>query len=78
MTVKQAEAGTLVIPAPTDEVKDWPVIGERVCEIWQSASVDLPETARKFQPQVQTLGRKIISGLGDLGGALVQTVRLVE
>ncbi|MGB8331256.1 MAG: AI-2E family transporter [Polyangiales bacterium] len=71
---QQAEAGTLVIPAPTDEVKDWPVIGERVYEIWQNASVDLQNTAQKFQPQIRSLARKIMSGAGDLAGALGQTV----
>ena len=71
---KQAEAGTLVIPPPTDQVREWPVIGQRVYEIWQSASDDLRTTAETFQPQIRNVARKIISAVGDLAGGLGQTV----
>ena len=71
---KQAEAGTLVIPPPTDEVREWPVIGERVYEIWQNTSDDLRITAEEFQPEIRNVAQKIISAVGDLAGGLGQTV----
>ena len=72
--VKNAQAGTLVIPAPTEKVKEWPLIGEKVYALWQSATVDLEGTARKLQPQLRKLGEKVISGVSGLGRALVQTI----
>jgi predicted PurR-regulated permease PerM len=72
--IKSAQAGTLVIPAPTDKVKEWPLIGERAYALWQSATVDLEGTAKRLQPQLRNLGEKIISGVSDLGRALVQTI----
>lgn len=72
--VKKAEAGTLVIPPPTEKVKDWPLIGERAYDLWYGASVDLAGTAAKLQPQLRNLGERIVSGVGGVGGALVQTL----
>ncbi len=72
--VKNAQAGTLVIPAPTDKVKEWPLIGERVYAAWQGATVDLEGTAKRLQPQLRKLGEMVISGVSGLGRALVQTI----
>ena len=72
--VKKAEAGTLVIPAPTELVKTWPLVGERVHALWHGASMDLEGTIAKLQPQVQDLGQAIVSGVSDIGKALVQTL----
>jgi predicted PurR-regulated permease PerM len=73
-TRKQAEAGMLVIPPPTEKVRDWPLIGEQVYEIWQKASVNLEDTAQTLEPQIRNLARRIIAGVSELGGALVQTI----
>jgi predicted PurR-regulated permease PerM len=72
--VKKIEAGTLEIPPPTDEVKSWPLIGEKTHAIWQSASVDLKGTADKLQPQLRNFGETVVSAVGGLGGALVHTI----
>ena len=72
--VKKAEAGTLVIPAPTEQVKTWPVIGERVHALWYGASVDLEGTIAKLQPQVHDLGQSIVSGVSEIGKAFAQTL----
>lgn len=70
----QAEAGTLVVPPPTEKVKDWPVIGDRTYDLWQSASVNLQATAQKMEPQLRAIARKIASSVGSVTRSLVQTV----
>ncbi len=72
--VKKAEAGTLVIPPPTDKVKDWPLIGDKVHALWQGASNDLKGTLEKLQPQVRNLGQSIVKGVSGIGVALLQTL----
>jgi predicted PurR-regulated permease PerM len=74
---QQAEAGTLVIPPPTDKVKEWPVIGEKAYTLWQSASVDFEETAQKLRPQLRGLAQKIAASVSGLGRALIQTILAV-
>ena len=32
------------LPAPPENIKDWPVIGEKVYDLWQSASINLEQT----------------------------------
>jgi predicted PurR-regulated permease PerM len=72
--VQKAQAGTLEIPPPTDKVKTWPLIGEKVYVAWESASEDLAGTAQKLQPQLGHFAQKIVSSVGGLGAALVQTL----
>jgi hypothetical protein len=38
---KRLEAGTLTIPPPSEKVRDWPLIGGDVDEVWQLASTNL-------------------------------------
>ena len=72
--VKRAQAGTLVIPAPTEKVKDWPLIGEKTHALWLGASTDLAGTLEKLQPQVRNFGEAIIRGVSGVGMALLQTL----
>ncbi len=72
--VKKAQAGTLTVPPPTEKVKDWPLVGERVHALWLGASTDLAGTLEKLQPQVRNLGQKIIAGVSEIGVALLQTL----
>jgi predicted PurR-regulated permease PerM len=72
--VEDAQAGTLVIPAPTEKVKEWPLVGEKVYALWQSATVDLQGTAKTLQPQLLKLVEKVISGVSGLGRALLETI----
>ena len=72
--VKQAEAGTLDIPAPTEKVKSWPLIGEKAYAWWENAHLDLSGTMAKLQPQLGRLGQFIIRSVGGLGLAILNCV----
>ncbi len=62
--------GTLTIPHPEEEIKEWPVIGEKLYYTWQSASVNLEQTAVKHKDQLIQAGsiaaKSILSSAGDL------------
>jgi predicted PurR-regulated permease PerM len=65
------DSGTLTIPPPTEKVKDWPVIGEKLYDLWYNASVNLVQTVMKYKDQLIALGSKIGSGiLGAVGGII--------
>ena len=65
------DSGTLTIPPPTEKVKDWPIIGSRLYDLWYNASVNLVETVMKYQEQIIALGSKIGTGiLGAVGGII--------
>lgn len=66
--------GTLTIPAPTEKVKEWPLIGESLYAAWQSASLNLKQFIIQYKDQLIDVGRKIGTGiLGALNG-IVQII----
>jgi predicted PurR-regulated permease PerM len=72
--VKQAADGTLNIPPPTEQAREWPVIGEKFYALWESAHNDLQTTIEKLQPQIGKFGRSVVASVSDLGKALILTL----
>lgn len=68
------DAGTLTVPPPSDSVKDWPAIGEKVHAIWLQASLDLQALGTKYADQVKGLANWLAGSIAALGGALLQTI----
>jgi len=66
------DSGTLSIPAPTENVKEWPVIGEKLYTAWQNVSVDLEQTIIKNKEQLTELGTKLAKGILSTTGAVIQ------
>jgi len=66
--------GTLVVPPPSESVKEWPGVGESVYTTWSQASSDLEETVTKHRDQLNSFGNKLVGIAASLGGAVVQTV----
>mgnify|MGYP006287054685 CR=1 FL=1 len=66
------ESGTLTIPPPSDEVADWPFIGQKVYDLWQQASDNLASVATKFKDQISTLAKSLISGFLGIGADIVK------
>jgi len=65
--VTNLENDTLKVPPPSDQIKDWPVIGARLHKSWTQASVDLEDTLKKFAPQLKKAGGMM---LGKVGGGV--------
>ena len=72
--VKQAEAGTLEIPPPTEKVKTWPLIGPKTYALWEAAHLDLAGTMAKLQPQLGRLGQFVVRSVSGLGVGLLKCV----
>ena len=52
----KAKEGSLHLPLPTDSVRDWPLIGERVYATWSLASSNFTELFHRFEPVVLETG----------------------
>jgi predicted PurR-regulated permease PerM len=65
-------AGNPTLPPPSDSVKTWPVIGEKLYEIWYSASTDLGQTILKYKSELVGVGSKIAKGIISVGGGILQ------
>jgi len=47
------EAGELNIPPPSEQVRQWPLIGEQVYDVWTEASDNMQETLKHYRKQVK-------------------------
>ena len=68
------EQGQLQIPPPKDNVKDWPLIGDKLHDFWSQASGNLQGTIEKYEPQLKQAGEKIITVAAGAGGGVLQFV----
>jgi predicted PurR-regulated permease PerM len=66
--------GTLTIPPPTEKVKEWPIIGEKLYDTWQSASGNLGQFVLKYKDQLVEVGSKIGKGILSAAGGVIQIV----
>ena len=53
------KAGSVTVAPPSDDVADWPLIGEKTHSIWSAAAANLEATLNQYSEQLQTLGRTV-------------------
>ena len=68
----RSDAGTLSIPPPTDKVKEWPIVGDKVYDIWENASESLEQTVVKYSDQLAGVGAKLAKGILSTAGGILQ------
>jgi len=68
------ESGTVHIPPPAESVANWPLIGEKVFNVWSNAASNLAETMNKFAPEIKSIGRSAVSFTGATLGTALQFV----
>jgi predicted PurR-regulated permease PerM len=66
------DAGTLTIPPPTEKVKTWPIIGEKLYDFWTNASENIEQLIVKYKDQLIDIGKKVGSGILSAAGGVVQ------
>jgi len=69
--VKNVQDNTLQIPAPSEKIAAWPVVGKKVHALWSQAHDDLPALVRSNQPKIGELAKKALSIVAGLGGSLL-------
>jgi len=68
----QLSAGTLTIPAPSTEIKEWPIIGPQLFALWDQASTNLSKLLGQVAPQLKPLAGKILGLAGDAGVGILK------
>ncbi|MCD6271413.1 MAG: AI-2E family transporter [Deltaproteobacteria bacterium] len=66
--------GTVRIPPPSDAVKDWPLIGNKVHSAWADAAENFTAFLQKNTSQVKALGKTLLSLVAGLGLGILQIV----
>lgn len=64
-------AGALVIPAPPEQVRAWPLVGDRLYDLWYLATSNLQAALKQFYPQLKFLGGWLLDVVMNLGFTLL-------
>jgi predicted PurR-regulated permease PerM len=70
----QLTSGELVLPAPPDSVRDWPLIGNQFYEFWSNASINLQATLRDIAPYLKPLAGPILAIAGSAGTGTIKFI----
>lgn len=68
------EAGTLVIPPPSPEIADLPVIGKPLNDIWQLASVNLKGLISQFHTPIAEFSKTLLLQATNIGLILLKFI----
>jgi predicted PurR-regulated permease PerM len=68
------EDGTLTVPAPSASVRDWPLIGDRVYDAWDTAHTNLQTALETYRSQVQAVRAFAVTKAKGLAGGVLQTI----
>jgi predicted PurR-regulated permease PerM len=66
------KGATAIIPPPPPSIESWPIIGRPLKSLWDLASRDLPEVARRFAPQIKAALPGLLSASAGAGLTLLQ------
>jgi predicted PurR-regulated permease PerM len=62
----QLTSGDVAIPSPPDSVRDWPLIGVPLHDVWKKASESLGTAFREFAPHLKPLAGPILAIAGSV------------
>jgi len=71
---EQLNAGEVSISPPDASVADWPLIGERVFDIWSAAATNLEATINMFDDQLKEMGGAVVRFAGSMAVGILQFV----
>ena len=62
---------SIEITPPPPAVAEWPLVGERIFNAWQTAATDLPAFIEKLQPQIGNLAKHALSMAANTAGSVL-------
>ncbi len=68
------EEGNITIPPPTEQVKEWPLIGKKTYTLWNNASHNLKKTLAPFSKDIKKGLTTLLSSIGGLIGTVFMFV----
>ena len=63
--------GDMRIPQPPDFVGSWPLIGQRLHDVWMQAATDMTSLVQKYLPQLRDISLLLLGKLAGLGVAML-------
>ena len=70
--VEKVQTNALEIPAPSEAVASWPIVGPRLHALWSQAHADLPALVQSLQPQIGDVAKSALGFVAGIGVGLLQ------
>jgi predicted PurR-regulated permease PerM len=70
--VSAVQQNTLDVPPPREGIRDWPIVGEKIYDVWSRAHSDLPGLVQSMQPKIGELSRQSLAIVASIGVGLLQ------
>ena len=70
-------AGTLAIPSPPEGIKDWPLVGQKLYDLWDQASTNLAAALRGLASYLKPLAGAVLAFAGSMGIGMLKFVLAV-
>lgn len=70
----QFQEGTLHIKPPSESIKDWPLIGEKVYATLMGFSANMTSAVMKYADPIKSILGTLASAIGSVGGGILQFV----
>lgn len=71
---EQLHTGSVSISPPNESVAEWPVIGEKVYDVWSGAASNLEATLNNFRDELRALGGQVVRFAGATALGILQFV----
>jgi len=62
---KVVKEGSFTVPSPTENVKEWPLIGKKAYAFWDNASHNLKTTLAPYDEEIKGLFKSLLSAIGS-------------
>jgi predicted PurR-regulated permease PerM len=73
----QLSGGNVTVPSPPAGIKDWPLIGAPLYELWDQASTNLRAVLREVVPHLKPLAGPLFAFAGDAGVGMLKFLMAV-
>jgi predicted PurR-regulated permease PerM len=67
----------LAVPAPPAAIKNWPLVGDRLYDLWAQASTNLEVVFAQIAPHLKPLARSALGMVGSLGLGVLKFITAV-
>ena len=64
---ERLNSGQIFIPRPIETVRNWPLIGQQLFQIWDLASTNLKAALVEVAPQLKPIGSVLLGAAGGVG-----------
>lgn len=69
--VGSVQQNSVHIPPPREGVRNWPIVGKPLYQVWSDASANLPGLVQTMQPKISTLARQALSMVASIGSSML-------